>query len=59
MRHEKDAAFIRRGLDGFEILGHIPYSDDVIEADLSGRAVYDTAPAAVEAVRKIYEKLIA
>lgn len=59
VRHEKDAEFIRRGLSDFEILGHIPYSDDVIEADLSGKAVYDTAPAAVEAVRKIYEKLIA
>lgn len=59
VRHEKDAEFIQRGLSGFEILGHIPYSDDVVEADLSGRAVYDTALAAVEAVRKIYEKLIA
>jgi len=59
VRHEKDAEFIRRGLSGFEILGHIPYSDDVVEADLTGKAVYDIAPAAVEAVRKIYEKLIA
>jgi len=59
VRHEKDAEFIRRGLNGFEILGHIPYSDDVVEADLTGKAVYDIAPAAVETVRKIYEKLIA
>ena len=59
VRHEKDAEFIRQGLPDFEILGHIPYSDDVVEADLSGRAVYDTAPEAVEAIRSIYQKIIA
>jgi len=59
VRHAKDAEFIRRGLPDFEILGHIPYSEEVVEADLSGQAVFDTAPTAVAAIREIYNKLIA
>ena len=57
IRHEKDEEFIRRGLPDFEVLGFIPYSDEVVEADLSGRAVFDAAPSTVEAVRGIYGKL--
>ena len=59
VRNEKDMAFIQQGLPDFEVLGYIPYSDEVIEADLSGKAVYETSPTAVEAVRKIYQKLVA
>lgn len=59
VRHERDEQFIEKGLNDFEILGHIPYSDEIVEADLSGKAVYDTSPTAVEAVKRIYQKLIA
>ena len=59
VRHAKDEEFIRNGLAGFEVLGFIPYSDDVVEADLTGKAVYDLSPTTVEAVRKIYKKLAA
>ena len=58
VRNEKDEEFIRKGLSDFEILGFLPYSEEIIEADLMGGAVYRTAPVAVEAVRSIYEKLI-
>ncbi len=58
VRHDRDAEFITKGLSGFDILGFIPYSDEVVEADLSGQAVYDTSPIAVKAVREIYEKLV-
>lgn len=59
VRNERDAQFIEKNLAGFEILGHIPYSDEIVEADLAGKAVYDMSPTAVAAIRKIYEKLIA
>ncbi|MEW5724302.1 MAG: AAA family ATPase [Thermodesulfobacteriota bacterium] len=59
VRHERDVRFIENNLAGFQILGHIPYSDQVVEADVSGRAVYEAAPATVEAVYKIYRKLTA
>jgi CO dehydrogenase maturation factor len=57
VRHEKDAEFIRRGLPEFEVLGYIPYSDEIVEADLAGKAVYDMSPTAVEAVREIRARL--
>ena len=57
VRSQRDADYIEKGLPGFEILGHIPYSDDVIEADLTGKAVYDLSPGTVEAVKKIMEKM--
>ncbi|MEW6261522.1 MAG: carbon monoxide dehydrogenase accessory protein CooC [Thermodesulfobacteriota bacterium] len=59
VRHAQDEQFIRQGLAGFEILGFVPYSDQVVEADLTGRAVFDTAPEAVAAIRKIHRKLAA
>jgi len=59
VRNEKDEAFIRSGLPDFEILGFIPYSEEVIEADLSGGAVYENAPATVKAVEQIYQRLVA
>ncbi|MBW1710417.1 MAG: AAA family ATPase [Deltaproteobacteria bacterium] len=58
IRNEKDENFIRNGLPDFEILGFIPYSEEVIEADLSDGAVYKNAPLTVEAVKKIYKQLI-
>lgn len=57
VRNERDAEFIRRGLDGFQVLGFIPYTAEVIEADLTGQAVYDIAPTAVAAIRNIYNQL--
>ncbi|MBU2550267.1 MAG: AAA family ATPase [Proteobacteria bacterium] len=59
VRHAQDEEFIRRGLPGFDILGFLPYSEDVIEADLTGRSAYDTSPGTAAAVREIYKKLIA
>ncbi|MFH1134499.1 MAG: carbon monoxide dehydrogenase accessory protein CooC [Pseudomonadota bacterium] len=58
IRNESDKEFIRQGLTDFEILGFIPYNDDVIEADLTGRSAYDTSPATVTAVTEIYHRLI-
>ena len=58
VRNVSDAEFIEKGLAGFEVLGHVPYSDQVVEADLQGKAVYDMAPEALEAIRVIYRKLI-
>jgi CO dehydrogenase maturation factor len=57
IRGDKDEAFIREHLGDFNILGFIPYTDEIIEADLEGRAVYDVSPTAVEAVKEIHGKL--
>jgi CO dehydrogenase maturation factor len=57
IRGDKDEAFIREHLGDFNILGFIPYTDEIIEADLEGRAVYDVSPTAVKAVKEIHGKL--
>ena len=41
------------------MLGFLPYDPQVIEADLTGQAVYDIAPETVAAARGIWEKLMA
>lgn len=58
VRHRQDEEFIARNLPGFDVIGFIPYSDEILEADLSGRSVFDTSPIAAAAVRKIYEKIV-
>ena len=57
IRHEKDEIFIREGLKDFDILGFMPYSDEVIEADLASEAVFKNAPKTVKAAAQIYEKI--
>lgn len=57
IRYEKDEIFIREGLKDFDILGFIPYSDEVIEADLASEAVFKNAAKTVEAATKIYENI--
>jgi CO dehydrogenase maturation factor len=41
VRGPKDEAFLREHLSDFEILGFLPYTDDLIEADLNGASPYD------------------
>lgn len=57
VRSERDEAFIAGALPDMPILGFLPYSPQAIEADLAGRAVYDTVPELVEAARRIKERL--
>ena len=52
-----DEAFIREHLSDFDILGFLPFGDELIEADLQGRSPYDVASAAKEKVRAMIEKL--
>jgi CO dehydrogenase maturation factor len=65
VRGEADEAFIRQMATasggsgtGLPILGFLPYDPMVIEADLTGEAVYDIAPETVAAARQIWQKLI-
>jgi CO dehydrogenase maturation factor len=57
VRGEADEAFIRQIAGELPILGFLPYDPQVIEADLTGQAVYDIAPETVTAGRVIWEKL--
>lgn len=53
VRNARDKAFIRDNLDGLEVAGMLPYSDQAIEADMSGEALYDAAPEMVANARQI------
>lgn len=57
VRNEADEAFLRQIAGDLPVLGFLPYDPQVIQADLTGRAVYDIAPETVVAGRRIWEKL--
>jgi len=52
-----DRQFIIDSMPDFEVLGFINYSQKIIEADLKGMSVFDTAPEAVAEVKRIKERL--
>ncbi|MBI2860973.1 MAG: AAA family ATPase [Chloroflexi bacterium] len=58
VRNEADREFITESLPGFEILGFIPYSPAVIEADLSGVPAFTASPQVLGEVESIFHKLI-
>jgi len=57
VRNEADRRFIEQSMAGSEVLGFISYHPELAEADRMGKGVYESAPAAVEEVKKIKEKL--
>jgi CO dehydrogenase maturation factor len=56
VRGDRDAEFLRRHLKDFEILGFLPYTDDLIEADLRGESPYDVESEAKRQVREMIGK---
>jgi CO dehydrogenase maturation factor len=44
---DEEEAFVRAGLDGLDLIGAIPYSDDLRAADRNGSSVLDGASAGV------------
>ena len=57
IRSARDEEFVRRHLADFDILGFLPYSDALIEADLSGQSPYDVPSPARERVRDMLAML--
>ena len=62
IRDERDKeAILQYGAGhGFEMLGAVPFDPEVVEADLTGRALIDHAPdaAAVQAVERLADALV-
>ena len=56
-RDEAERRFILDNLPGFEVVGFINYSPEIIEADRHGIGVFEAAPKAVEEAREIKRKL--
>jgi CO dehydrogenase maturation factor len=57
VRSADDREFIRKSLPGMELLGFMSYSQEVIEADLGGREVYDACPGLVLEINAIKARL--
>jgi CO dehydrogenase maturation factor len=53
----KERQFIIESLPDFEVLGFIDYHSEVAKADLLGKSVFETAPAAVAEAKDIKRKL--
>jgi CO dehydrogenase maturation factor len=57
IRSPKDEAFIREHLADFDILGFLPYGDELIEADLNGQSPYDVESEAKTRIQAMIAKL--
>jgi CO dehydrogenase maturation factor len=57
VRGPADVDYLASGLDGIELIGCIPYSDDVIEAERAGRSVTDLRGEVRGAVGRLTDDL--
>ena len=57
VRSEKDEAYLKQHLADFDILGFLPYADDLIEADLNGESPYDVESEAKNRVQEMVKGL--
>jgi len=59
IREPADLAYLADGLEGLELIGAIPYSDDVIEAERAGRPVVNLTDAVSAAAAQLTDVLVA
>jgi CO dehydrogenase maturation factor len=59
IRGPADLAYLADGLEGLELIGSIPYSDDVIEAERAGRPVVNLTDVVSTAVARLTDVLVA
>jgi len=57
-RGEKDQAFLKEALQGFDFLGFIDYDDEIITCDMQGVCPADSAEKAKMAVTKMSQRLV-
>jgi CO dehydrogenase maturation factor len=58
VRGPQDEAFLRERMAGFELLGFIPYSERVVDADMSNRPPYDEFPELLERMDSVIHRLM-
>ena len=58
IRSEAEKDFLQKAMQGFQILGFIPYSEALIEADMEGRSAYEHALDLRDKAHSIVSKLI-
>lgn len=58
IRSEKDMDFFKKHMPEFEFLGFIPFTGEIIEADLEGRPPFEKDSVCLEAVKEMIPNLI-
>jgi CO dehydrogenase maturation factor len=58
IRNEKDKEFLVRQLPGFTFLGFLPYNNQIIEADLEGKAPFEKDQPLSQEVEKFVDQLL-
>jgi CO dehydrogenase maturation factor len=58
IRGDQDKAFLQKQLPGFTFLGFLPYDNQIIEADLEGKAPFEKEQGLAEQVGQMVEGLI-
>ena len=58
VRGPRDEAFLREKMEGFELLGFIPYSERVVEADMGNRPPYDSFPELLVCMDSVIHRLM-
>ena len=57
VRGEEDKAYLQAHIPAEALLGFLPYSSDVIDADRNGESPFDYSPELVEEVRRIKQRM--
>lgn len=57
IRSEQEAELIKKSLGGIPFLGYIPFDQRIIEADLSGKPPFETAPDLISRVEEIASQI--
>ena len=58
IRNDQDKEFLIRQLPGFTFLGFLPYNNQIIEADLEGRAPFEKDQVLILEVSKFVDQLL-
>jgi CO dehydrogenase maturation factor len=58
VRGTQDETFLREKMAGFPILGFVPYSERIVESDISLRAPYELYPALLDVMDRIVDDLL-
>lgn len=58
IRSEEDAAFLRNQLSGIPYLGSLPFSEEIVEADLKKISLFDSGGSSLIAMKHIKDSLI-
>ncbi len=57
VRSEEDESFIKSQMKGFKVVGYLPVSNKVINAERMGTAIYDSDPILNERIRLILNRI--